>query len=209
MVGFRSDALVQRPKSNMGSAQKTAELLAQIARAFHFGDDRQALKDREWLSLFFLSRANKFSRTPSGLASFMGVTKSVTSQIVRMLVEKSYLRRERSQRDERCISLSITPKAERLLAGEDPSNRVLLAVAALVPEDDETLSGLLDQIVARIDWPHDVARIGQCRNCLFLTRGPPSQVPGLRIRTDLRCRFHRAIIEPDETDRICTSFVRA
>jgi MarR family transcriptional regulator, negative regulator of the multidrug operon emrRAB len=194
----------------MNSAHATVELFAQISRALHFSDDRQALKDREWMSLLFLSRANKFSRTPSGLASFIEATKATTSQIIRTLVEKSYLVRERSQRDERSITLWVTPEAEKLIACHGPANRVLAAVAALEPEDDEKLRSLLHQLVARIDWPPDRAGIGCCRDCLFLIRGTPREGSGnSRMSPDFTCRFHRANIEPNETDRLCATFVRA
>ena len=50
-------------------AREAIELLGQMARILWFEGTKHGLRDREWMALRFLSRANRFSRTPSALAS--------------------------------------------------------------------------------------------------------------------------------------------
>jgi DNA-binding MarR family transcriptional regulator len=194
----------------MDFARDTVELLFQVVRGCYFDDDRRGLRDREWTALRFLSRANRFSRTPSALAVFMATTRATASQIVMALEQKSYLVRERSQRDKRSVMLCVTPLGEKLLAQHDPVNAVISAVAALAPDDGIKLRGWLQEIVARVDRPDDQTETGCCRDCIFLVRSSPAACSGkLRAKSELLCRFHRKPITAGDLDRLCTSFERA
>jgi DNA-binding MarR family transcriptional regulator len=193
----------------MALARETVELLIQAARATYFEDDRRGLRDREWMALRFLWRANRFSRTPSALADFIGTTRATASQIAKILEEKSYVVRVPSQLDRRSVTLRVTSQGERLLIQHDPINDVLNAVAALVPEDCTRLRDALNNILNRIEKGHRQADTGICRDCIFLARDD-SQARTGRARTgsEFLCRFHRAPIAADELELICTSFER-
>jgi DNA-binding MarR family transcriptional regulator len=194
----------------MALARETAELLVQAARSLNFEDDRRGLRDREWTALRFLSRANRFSRTPSALADFIGATRAAASQIAKALEEKSYLVRRPSQDDKRSVALCVTPQGERLLAQHDPINEVLNAVAALVPEDCARLRTTLSAILHRIDTPRKQAHAGVCRDCIFLVKSEAGARSGkARTQAEFECRFHRAPIAAHETKLLCTSFERA
>ena len=69
----------------MPLAREAVELLVQAARAWYFEGNQHGLRDREWMALRFLGRANRFSRTPSALAGFIGATRATASQIVKTL----------------------------------------------------------------------------------------------------------------------------
>jgi MarR family transcriptional regulator, negative regulator of the multidrug operon emrRAB len=69
----------------MPLTREAVELLIQAARAWYFEGDQHGLRDREWMALRFLGRANRFSRTPTALAGFIGATKTTASQIVKAL----------------------------------------------------------------------------------------------------------------------------
>jgi DNA-binding MarR family transcriptional regulator len=191
-------------------ARETVELLIQAAGSFYFDDSRHGLRDREWAALRFLSRANRFSRTPSALADFMGVTRAATSQIVKPLEEQSYLARKPSADDKRSVLLSVTPKGEKLLAQLDPINGVVDAVAALYPDDCVKLRNALNAILNRVDPPQTQANAGLCRDCIFLHRaGPGASLGKARSNAEFSCRFYRASITAHETDQLCTGFERA
>jgi DNA-binding MarR family transcriptional regulator len=191
-------------------ARETVELLIQAAGCFQFDDGREGLRDREWAALRFLSRANRFSRTPSALADFMGITRAATSQIVKPLEEQSYLARKPSPDDKRSVLLFVTPKGEKLLAQHDPINGVVDAVAALYPDDCVKLRNALNAILNRIDQPQTQANAGLCRDCIFLQRAAPGAGTGkARSNAEFSCRFHRAPITVHETDLLCTNFERA
>jgi DNA-binding MarR family transcriptional regulator len=193
----------------MDLARETVDLLFQVVRGFYFDDDRRGLRDREWMALRFLSRANRFSRTPSALASFMGTTRASASQIVAALEQNACVVRERSQTDKRSVTLCVTPLGEKLLAQHDPIDTVRRAVAALAPDDGNKLRGWLQEIVARVDKPDDQTETGKCRDCIFLVRGNAGACAGKsRPRPELLCRFHRTPITADELDLLCVSFER-
>src|SRR5713226_10703039 len=115
----------------MPFAREAVELLVQAASTWYFEGDQHGLRDREWMALRFLGRANRFSRTPSALAGFIGATKATASQIVKALEKKSYLVRKPSQEDKRSVMLCVTSQGEKCLVQHDPINLLLNAVAGL------------------------------------------------------------------------------
>jgi DNA-binding MarR family transcriptional regulator len=191
--------------------RETVELLVQAARFFHYEDNRPGLRDREWMVLRFLSRANRFSRTPSAVATFIGTTRATATQILKILEAKSYLARRTSRQDRRSVTLAVTSQGERLLTQRDPLNGLLNAIAALVPEEclrlRDSLGKILNQIDAADHWPS----AGVCRNCMFLAEAGARRTLTGRARTStgLQCRLHRAPIAADEVELLCTSFERA
>ena len=92
-------------------AREAIELLGQMARILWFEGTKHGLRDREWMALRFLSRANRFSRTPSALASYVGTTRGTASFIIGELERLGYLERKRSATDKRIGSptLSVPP----------------------------------------------------------------------------------------------------
>jgi DNA-binding MarR family transcriptional regulator len=193
----------------MDLARETVDLLFQVVRGCYFDDNRRGLRDREWTALRFLTRANRFSRTPSALAVFMGTTRATASQIVAALEQNACVARERSQTDKRSVMLCVTPLGEKLLAQHDPINAVASAVAALAPDEGVKLRSSLQEIVARVDKPDDQAAAGVCRDCIFLARNSAGASAGKsRPKSELICRFHRTPIAAEELDRLCTSFER-
>ena len=88
----------------MNLARESIELLGQIARIVWFEGTKHGLRDREWMALRFLSRANRFSRTPSALASFVGTTRGTASVLIDELERLGYLERKRSSEDKRSVS---------------------------------------------------------------------------------------------------------
>ncbi len=192
----------------MPLARETVELLIQAARAWYFEGDRHGLRDREWMALRFLCRANKFSRTPSALAGFIGATRATASQIVKALEKKSYLARKPSREDKRSVMLCVTPQGEKWLAQHDPINHVMHAVAALGPEKSSRLRDSLKEILNHLDGAHHRLNASVCRDCMFLADRGPSPGKG-RGTAGFMCRLYRAPIGLDEIELLCTSFERA
>lgn len=192
----------------MPLTRETAELLVQAARAWYFEGDRHGLRDREWMALRFLGRANRFSRTPSALAGFIGSTRATASQIVKTLEEKSYLVRKPSREDKRSVVLCVTPQGEKHLERHDPINHVLKAVAALGSEECIRLRDSLKEVLNHVDAAHHRLYASICRDCMFLAERGPS-TSKRRAASEFMCRLHRAPISLDEVELLCTSFERA
>jgi DNA-binding MarR family transcriptional regulator len=220
LIWVNETAAGRQPSWPMHLARETVELLVQAAIACHPSDDHRGLRDREWTALRFLARANRFSRTPSALAGYIGSTRATTTQLIKVLEERSLVVRRVSDRDKRSVVLCLTAQGERLLAQHDPIRGVVDAVAALVREDCVKLKHALHEILNRIDTPLAQARAGSCRDCIFLSQGRPSTAsarPGSasarpvkgRQAAEFQCRLHRAPLMAGETDLLCTSFERA
>jgi MarR family transcriptional repressor of emrRAB len=190
----------------MPLARETAELMVRAASPWYFEGDRNGLRDREWMALRFLGRANRFSRTPSALAGFIGATRATSSQIVKTLEKKTYLDRKPSHEDKRSVVLCVTSQGEQFLRKHDPVNPVLNAVAALDTEERIKLRDSLKEILNRVDTTHHRFNASICRDCMFLAKRDPSKGGAT---AEFMCRFYRAPISLDEIELLCISFERA
>lgn len=188
--------------------REAVELLIQAARAWYFEGDQHGLRDREWMALRFLGRANRFSRTPTALAGFIGATKTTASQIVKTLESKSYLARKPSHEDERSVVLCVTAQGEKCLSQHDPINHVLNAVAALGTEECTRLRGSLTRILNHLDATHQRLNASTCRDCMFLAERAPGTAKGCTT-AEFVCRLYRAPISLEETELLCTNFEQA
>jgi MarR family transcriptional regulator, negative regulator of the multidrug operon emrRAB len=185
----------------MPLAREAVELLVQAARAWY------GLRDREWMALRFLGRANRFSRTPSALAGFIGATRATASQIVKTLESKSFLVRKPSQEDKRSVVLHVTPQGEKCLSQHDPINHVVNAVRALENDERLKLRDSLREVLNQLDVTHHRLDASVCRDCMFLAERSPSTGKG-RTTAEFMCRLYRAPVSLEETELLCTSFER-
>ncbi|CUT12677.1 transcriptional regulatory protein [Bradyrhizobium sp.] len=149
------------------------ELLVHTSRVWYFEGNQHGLRDREWMALRFLGRANRFSRTPSALAGFISATRTTASQIVKTLEGKSFLVRKPSQKDKRSVVLHLAAQGEKCLSQHDPVNHVLNAVTALGPDACVRLRDSLREILNHLDAAHQRLDARVCRDCMFLAERRP------------------------------------
>ncbi|MCG2629286.1 MarR family transcriptional regulator [Bradyrhizobium sp. WYCCWR 13023] len=187
----------------MNLAREAIELLGQVARILWFEGTKHGMRDREWMALRFLSRANRFSRTPSALASYVGTTRGTASFIIGELERLGYVERTRSSKDKRSVMLSVTQQGKKFLA-RDPVNGLADAFAVL--DDDsklrfrDTLRHVLDQADAAEQRHHtDV-----CKRCIFLREDRTASEN--KSTVEFTCRLFRASIAEAEIELLCTSF---
>ncbi|WP_347338693.1 MarR family winged helix-turn-helix transcriptional regulator [Bradyrhizobium guangzhouense] len=189
--------------------RETVELLVQAAGACQVPDDLRGLRDREWKALRFLACANRFSKSPTAVADYIGTTRATASQIIKTLEEKLYVVREPAPSDKRSVMLCVTPEGNKLLAQHDPISGMANAIATLVAEDRLKLRNALNEILNRIDAPRFETSAGRCSDCIFLRRSADARLNKARTDTQFRCRLHRAQLTLHETEQLCTSFERA
>jgi predicted transcriptional regulator len=191
--------------SIMTLARETVELLVQAARIWHFEGSRHGLRDREWTALRFLARANRFSRTPSALANFVGTTRGTASQIVKVLEKKGFLVRKPAE-DKRSVILCVTAQGEKFL-GHDPINVLVKAIAALGVERQTSSRDALRQALDWLDVTQHRQHADICKECTFLTENSAEAVAG-NASPQFTCRFFRTAITPDEAALLCANFER-
>jgi MarR family transcriptional regulator, negative regulator of the multidrug operon emrRAB len=190
----------------MSIARETVELLVQASRIWHFERAKHGLRDREWMALRFLARANRFSRTPSALASFVRTTRATASQIVKALEKMGYLARIPSSVDRRSVMLCVTPQGKKLL-GNDPINYLVNAVAALDANYQTNFGNTFRQVLDGLETTSYRIDASICRDCMFLVESAVNNGTG-KVRTEFTCRFFRSSISVSEIDLLCISFER-
>ena len=190
----------------MTLARETVELLVQAARIWYFEGSRHGLRDREWMALRFLARANRFSLTPSALANFVGTPRGTASQIVKVLEKKGFLLRQPAADDKRSVILCVTAQGEKFL-GHDPINVLVKAIAALSVERQTSSRDALRQVLDWLDITQHRQHADICKECTFLTENSAEAAAG-HASPQFTCRFFRTAITPDETALLCANFER-
>lgn len=184
-------------------AREAIELLGQMARILWFEGARHGLRDREWMALRFLSRANRFSRTPSALASYVGTTRGTASFIIGELERLGYLERKRSATDKRSVMLSVTQQGKKFLV-RDPISVLLEAIAVLDDETKVRFRDTLRHVLDQADAAEQRHHTDVCKRCIFL-REDRTATDG-KTTAEFSCRLFRAPIAEAEIDLLCTSF---
>lgn len=187
----------------MNLARESIELLGQVARIVWFERTKHGLRDREWMALRFLSRANRFSRTPSALASYVGTTRGTASVLVDELERLGYLERKRSAEDKRSVMLSLTQKGKKILV-RDPVNVLVDAIDALDEDGKVRLRDTLRHVLDRSDVAEQKQHTDVCKHCIFLREDRISTEN--RSSAEFTCRLFRAAISSEEIELLCTSF---
>ena len=187
----------------MNLPRESIELLEQVARILWFEGTKHGLRDREWMALRFLSRANRFSRTPSALASYVGTTRGTASFIIGELERLGYLERKRSAQDKRSVMLSVTQQGKKFLL-RDPVNVLVEAIAVLEDEAKVSFRDALRHVLDQSDAAEQRHHTDVCKRCIFLRED--RSTTDSRTTAEFSCRLFRAPIAEAEVDLLCTSF---
>ncbi len=183
----------------MRAAYDVAELLVRTATTLSSDCAHRGLREREWTSLRFLSRANRFSRNATALASFIGATRPSVTQIVKTLESKSYIVREPARQDRRRLLLNVTPLGKQTLREHDPIKHLVDVFSTIGSDDCERLGRLMRQALNRAG-----VASGICGDCAYLTQHGRA-TPG-RPDTKFSCRLYRADISIEESGELCAGF---
>jgi len=148
-------------------APRVAQLLdrlTRIARELQFAG---GLNPAQWEALRFLARANKYSRSPSALAEFLGATKGTVSQTLIALEQKGYITRIQSDADKRVTRLELTDQGRALL-GDDPIVSLEQAAAELGEDVGPPLVRALSKLLHDLQQRHGLKEFGVCADCTLL-----------------------------------------
>jgi len=158
---------MNRSEHSERHARTVAGLLERLGNNVYGDAYGDGLKPAQWSALRYFAAANRFSRTSSAFAIYHGTTSAAASQTIAALVERNLLRRRRDPVDGRKYHLSLTTRAERLIAA-DPIVRLSHAVATLQPGDLEVLAQKLEKILTKILESKTAKTFGYCEDCRFL-----------------------------------------
>ncbi|HXF54835.1 MAG TPA: MarR family transcriptional regulator [Hyphomicrobiaceae bacterium] len=160
------------------AALEAAQLIDRLERLARAGEQVGDFNPAQWEALRYLSRANRFSRTPAALADYLVSTRGTVSRTLASLEEKGYVTRTASRRDGRSVEFTLSAAGERAMA-RDP----LLALArdieeAAGPALPDLLDGLRRTLRCAIARNRGRA-FGACYTCRHFRAGirPGSRTP--------------------------------
>ncbi|WP_226925747.1 MarR family winged helix-turn-helix transcriptional regulator [Meridianimarinicoccus sp. MJW13] len=113
--------------------------------------------------LAYLGRANRFSRSPSHVAEYLGTTRGTISQSFKSLQQKGYVSELRSSRDKRTISFALTPKGEGI--AQTVSN-LDHSLSELSDSKKQALQATLTEVLRRFVQQNDGRAFGVCKTCI-------------------------------------------
>ncbi|MCK0140666.1 MarR family transcriptional regulator [Aliiroseovarius sp. F47248L] len=174
----------------MRHPDKIKDLITRLARIEASESWEADLNPAQRAALDYLAQANRFSRSPSHAAAYLGTTRGTTTQTFKALARKGYVSEHRSQTDKRSISYNLTEAGSRCLDGQSLLERAL-------PDIDPTERAQLDQglqsLLRVAVRQNSFKPFGICRTCRhFQTR----QNGGY-------CTLLEQPLEPAETAQIC------
>jgi DNA-binding MarR family transcriptional regulator len=179
----------------MSEADDVPILLERLSRVLQSEAHAGGLKPTQWEALRYLARANRFSRSPSSLTAYLGMTKGTVSQTLIALERKGLVQKETESCNRRNRRLELTEKAVVLLQ-RDPIEALLEPVSTLSPGDRwmlaEGLTAILHQALRR----RGGRPFGVCKSCKYFQTNAPEGAPH-------RCGLLEVPLSEGDSERIC------
>jgi len=138
------------------------ELLNRLARLDAASAWQGDLNPAQRAVLNYLARANRFSRSPSQVAEYLGSTRGTISQTFKALVQKGYVTERRSQTDKRAISFNLTEKGN--LATSE-SNLLSHGISKMDAKAKSGLRESLETLTRRMLQENGGRAFGICNQC--------------------------------------------
>jgi DNA-binding MarR family transcriptional regulator len=148
----------------MDSRNRTVELAERLARVIANEGHAHGLKPAQWETLRYLSRANRFSRTPGALTAWLGSTKGTVSQTVMSLERAGLVEKSANPGDGRSVRLALTPAGAALLEQDQLAN-LRATVDALPDRVRQGLETGLEALLSRQLAANGGRPFGLCRTC--------------------------------------------
>ena len=179
----------------MKSSHDIGVLLERLARVIQNEAHAHGLKPTQWEALRYLARANRFSRTPSGLTAYLGMTKGTVSQTLNALERKGLVAKHVDPADRRQVRIDLTAAGARVLK-QDPIDALSRAASDLSDRDRRGLGQALEALLAHTLRRRGGRPFGQCRSCRHFRADDPAGAPH-------RCGLLDVPLSADDGGRIC------
>jgi DNA-binding MarR family transcriptional regulator len=189
-------------RTDFGDLGPTASLVDRLARAVHCLQYAEGLNPAQWVALRYLGCANRYSRTPTGLAEFLATTKGTASQTLKSLEQKGYVQRSEHATDRRKCLIELTDSGREVLA-RDPLRRVQAAAAGCEGELDSAIA-VLANLVRQIQEGCGMREFGVCLQCGHRKTGSSCGKTAENV-----CGLTGEAISQPDVKKICVNFRQA
>jgi DNA-binding MarR family transcriptional regulator len=186
--------------------RRIAQLVDRLTRLSRDLQFCEGLNPAQWEALRFLARANRYSRSPSALAAFLGTTRGTASQTLIALENRGLITRRRGTGDGRTRALDLTPEGEALLC-RDPILAVEEAAKDLPQEIEIALVRGLSRLAHELESRAGAKTFGVCRDCSLLCLAAVKMNATEAIVP--RCGLTGDHLNDSDQARICIDFHRA
>jgi DNA-binding MarR family transcriptional regulator len=150
----------------MNKEHEIRELILRLARLDVSESWTGDLNPAQRSVLEYLSRANKFSRSPSHVAAFLGTTRGTISQTFKALLQKGYVTETRSQLDKRAIRFDLTQKGRALLTHP---RMLISSLERLECSQENALQAALQSTLKNLLVQNKGQPFGVCKACRHFT----------------------------------------
>ncbi|MSO89770.1 MAG: MarR family transcriptional regulator [Rhodospirillaceae bacterium] len=181
-----------------GSSEHVADMIERLGRLARVRRHADRLNAAQWDALRFLARANRYSRSPGAIGTFLATTKGTASQTVSALCRKKLIDRAIDPRDRRRVRLEILPRGREVLAG-GPAHDLAAAASEMAPTDRSALVAGLNRLLGTLQRRNDRQSFGLCGTCRFFRRDDASDSPN----GPHRCGLTLEPLSDAETALIC------
>ncbi|MGB3179129.1 MAG: MarR family transcriptional regulator [Albidovulum sp.] len=113
--------------------------------------------------LVYLGRANRFSKSPSHVAEYLGTTRGTISQSFKSLVQKGYVSEHRSTQDKRAIRFELTAAGEDIAQMEAGLEQ---GIAGLNDQQKQSLKASLSAVLTGCLNQNRGRAFGVCNTCM-------------------------------------------
>ncbi|MFY0679566.1 MAG: MarR family transcriptional regulator [Thalassovita sp.] len=161
--------------------------LARLDAATAWGGD---LNPTQRAVLEYLGQANRFSRSPSHVAEYLGTTRGTVSQSFKSLVQKGYVSEHRSEFDKRAISFELTESGKEI---SNANNRFADALTNIADNEKDALLGSLQNVLIGMLRKNEGRPFGVCKTCTHHQATPDGGF----------CQLLSEPLLPHETQQIC------
>ncbi len=145
-----------------------AALMDRLSRAVQRVQYAGGLNPAQWEALRYIARANRYSRSPTAVAEYLGATKGTVSQTLKALEHKGCIARQPSRGDRRAVELALTPAGRKALL-RDPLVDIGTAVEAGGGQL-AGIAGMLGGLLRGLQRSAGLREFGQCGECAQLCR---------------------------------------
>ncbi len=170
-------------------------LLERLSRILQNEAHAGGLKPTQWEALRYLARANRFSRSPTAVTAYLGVTKGTVSQTLNALERKGLIRKQADPGDRRNVTIEVTCAGRNVLA-RDPVEAILTSAARLSAAERRALSAALEKLLTEALRRRGGRTFGVCRSCRFFQMRAKGGAPH-------RCALLEVPLSGEDSERIC------
>lgn len=185
----------------MKAAADIVVLFERLARVLQSEAHTDGLNPTQWEALRYLSRANRFSRAPSALTAYLGITKGTVSQTLNALERKGLIEKSTDTTDKRQVSVALTQAGRRRLEN-DPVALMLKSASKLSVGERKSLAKTLEFLLKDMLRQREGRAFGVCKTCRYFERNPKRGAPH-------RCGLLEVALSPADSTHICVEHEKA